>query len=49
MLAGIQVDNPNRAFHEHLGGRPVGKRELVWAGYETEELLYGWDDIEVLT
>jgi len=48
MLVGIQVDNPNRAFYERLGARPVGRRPLVWAGYETEEILYGWEDIEVL-
>ncbi len=48
MLAGVQVDNPNRAFYEHLGGRLVGRRPLDWAGYETEELLYGYDDISRL-
>lgn len=48
MLVGVQVDNPNRAFYEHLGGRLVGRRPLDWAGYETEELLYGYDDISSL-
>ena len=49
MLVGVQVDNPNRAFYERLGGRLVGRRPLDWAGYQTEEILYGWDDISVLT
>lgn len=49
MLVAVQVDNPNRAFYEHLGGRPVGKRPLDWEGYETEVILYGWADIEPLT
>ena len=48
MLVGVQVDNPNRAFYEHVGGRPVGRRPLVWTGYETEEILYSYDDISVL-
>ncbi len=48
MLVGIQVDNPNRAFYERLGGRLVGRRPLDWAGYETEEILYGWDDTSAL-
>ena len=48
MLVGIQIDNPNRAFYERLGARPAGRRSLDWAGHETEELLYGWDDITIL-
>jgi len=48
MLVGVQVDNPNRAFYERLGGRPVGRRPLEWAGYHTEEILYGYDDISPL-
>lgn len=48
MLVAVQVDNPNRAFYEHLGGRPVGRRPLDWAGYKTEVALYGWDDISIL-
>ena len=49
MLVGVQVDNPNRAFYERLGGRAVGNRPLDWDGYETEVILYGWEDIEPLT
>lgn len=48
MLVGIQVDNPNRVFYERLGGRLVGRRPLDWAGYQTEEILYGWDDVGAL-
>ncbi len=48
MLVGVQVDNPNRAYYKHLGGRLVGRRPLDWAGYQTEEILYGWEDIGAL-
>jgi ribosomal protein S18 acetylase RimI-like enzyme len=48
MLVAVQVDNPNWAFYERLGGRLVGRRPLDWEGYETEVVLYGWDDISVL-
>lgn len=48
VLVGVQIDNPNRVFYEHLGGRMVGQRPLDWAGYETEEVLYGYGDIGVL-
>jgi ribosomal protein S18 acetylase RimI-like enzyme len=48
MLVGVQVDNPNRVFYEKLGGRLVGRRPLDWAGYKTEELLYGWQDLRPL-
>ena len=48
MLVGVQADNPNRAFYERLGGRPAGRRPLDWAGYETEEILFGWADIAPL-
>lgn len=45
MLVGVQEDNPNRAFYERLGARRVGERPLDWDGYETREILYGWDEI----
>jgi hypothetical protein len=45
MVVGVQVDNPNQGFCRRLGGHLVGRRPLNWAGYETEELLYGYDDI----
>lgn len=48
MLVGVQEDNPNRAFYERLGAREVGWRPLNWEGYETRELLYGWEDISEL-
>ena len=46
-LARIGVDT-NRAFYERLGAREVGSRPLNWEGYETRELLYGWEDISKL-
>lgn len=48
MLVGVQEDNPNRAFYERLGAREVGSRSLNWEGYETRELLFGWEDITEL-
>lgn len=48
LLIGIQEDNPNKKFYEHLGGQVVGTRPLEWEGYATKEILYGWQNIEVL-
>lgn len=48
ILVGVQIDNPNRAFYEHLGARHIGEKPLDWDGYMTTELLYGWDNITCL-
>jgi GNAT superfamily N-acetyltransferase len=48
LLVGILEENPNRGFYERLGAKRVGSRSFNWAGYVTQELLYGWDDLALL-
>jgi GNAT superfamily N-acetyltransferase len=48
LLVRILVENPNRGFYEHLGALRLGSRPYDWEGYETEEILYGWDDMNRL-
>ena len=48
LLVRVLVDNPNLAFYERLGAIRIGKRPYEWEGYETEEILLGWKDINLL-
>lgn len=48
LLVGVLADNPNRAFYETLGARLAGSRPFVWEGYQTEELIYVWDNIDTI-
>ena len=48
LLVRALVDNPNVAFYERLGAVRLGKRPYEWEGYETEEILMGWEDIRLL-
>ena len=48
LLVRVLVDNPNVPFYEHLGANRLGKRPYDWEGYETEEILFGWEDIRRL-
>lgn len=48
LLVGILKENPNWLFYERLGARRVGSRPIDWAGYETEIILYGWDNLATL-
>lgn len=48
LLVGVLIENPNIAFYERLGARRIGKRPYEWEGYETEEILLGWEDISTL-
>ena len=48
LLVRALVENPNREFYEHLGARRLGSQPYDWDGYQTEEILYGWDDINRL-
>ncbi len=48
MLVGILEENPNWEFYERLGARHVGSRPFNWAGYETREILYGWENLALL-
>ena len=48
LLVRVLVDNPNVAFYERLGATRIGKRPYEWEGYQTEEILFGWEDISRL-
>jgi GNAT superfamily N-acetyltransferase len=48
LLVRVLAENPNRAFYERLGARRLGTQPNDWEGYQTEEILYGWDDINGL-
>jgi len=48
VLVRVLVDNPNLAFYERLGAIRIGKRPYDWEGYETEEIVLGWEDINTL-
>ncbi|MCL4265957.1 MAG: GNAT family N-acetyltransferase [Anaerolineae bacterium] len=48
LLVRVLVENPNRGFYAHLGAFHLGSRPYNWEGYETEEILYGWDDMKRL-
>ena len=48
LLVRALVENPNRAFYEHLGARRLCLQPYDWDGYQTKEILYGWDDINRL-
>jgi GNAT superfamily N-acetyltransferase len=48
LLVRVLVDNPNVGFYERLGAIRIGKRPYAWEGYETEEILLGWEDIGTL-
>jgi ribosomal protein S18 acetylase RimI-like enzyme len=49
MLVGVLELNPNTVFYERLGAKLVGERPYSWNGFKTTELLYGWDELTVLT
>lgn len=48
MLVRVLKENPNRAFYEHLGAVPLGSRPYNWEGYLTEEIVYGWQNLNEL-
>jgi GNAT superfamily N-acetyltransferase len=49
MLVGVLEINPNTAFYERLGAKLVGETIRDWDGFETTELLYGWNNLGTLT
>jgi len=48
LLVKMLVNNPNMGYYEHLGAAELGSNPFVWDGYETKEIIYGWDNIESL-
>lgn len=48
LLVKMIVDNPNLGIYEHLGAIKLGTSPFVWEGYETKEIIYGWDNLDRL-
>jgi GNAT superfamily N-acetyltransferase len=40
--------NPNRAFYARLGAIELGSQSYDWAGFATQEVIYGWPDIGLI-
>ncbi|WP_135467089.1 GNAT family N-acetyltransferase [Crenalkalicoccus roseus] len=40
--------NPTRWFYQRLGGRPVARESIRFAGQPLEQIAYAWDPIETL-
>lgn len=45
---GCVKENPSCGFYQRLGGIEVGRRSAMVDRYQTEEILFGWNDIAVL-
>lgn len=48
LLVRVLIENPNRGFYERMGAVELAKGPFDWEGYETEEVIYGWEDVEGL-
>ena len=48
LLVRVLKENPNRGFYEHLGAVLIGSRPYNWEGYMTEEMIYGWSNLNKL-
>jgi ribosomal protein S18 acetylase RimI-like enzyme len=44
LLVSVVAENPNLGFYERLGAVRMGTRPYDWEGYQTEQIIYGWDD-----
>lgn len=40
--------NPSRWFYQRLGGRPVARETICFAGQSMDQLAYAWDPIDTL-
>jgi GNAT superfamily N-acetyltransferase len=49
LLVKMLVDNPNMGYYEHLGAARLNSNPFVWEGYETKEIIYGWDNLKILS
>ena len=48
LLVRTLAPNPYKVFYERMGAELIGSRPYDLEGYQTEELLYGWDDLAAL-
>ncbi|MCU6795657.1 GNAT family N-acetyltransferase [Paenibacillus sp. WQ 127069] len=44
----VLEDNNSRLFYEELGGKCIDTVEIEFSGKKLKELVYGWDDINIL-
>lgn len=44
----VLEDNNSRLFYEELGGKCIDTLEVEFSGKKLKELVYGWDDINLL-
>lgn len=49
MVISVLEDNPARGFYERLGGHKIGKEETAIGNSVHVELVYGFDDLKVLS
>ena len=47
MFVWVLADNPNRAFYERLGGRPIAERPITLGPETVTEIAYAWDDLKL--
>ena len=45
---GCARENPSCGFYRHLGGQEIGRRPLRVDRFDTEEILFGWKNIQAL-
>ena len=43
------VENPSCNFYRHIGGVEIGRRPVKVDNFDTEEIVFGWQDISVLS
>lgn len=48
LLVKMLIDNPNLGYYEHLGAMRLGSSPFSWDGYITQEIIFGWDNLDLL-
>jgi len=48
LLVRMLRENPNMGYYEHLGAVHVGTNPFIWEGYHTDEIVFGWENVERL-
>ena len=46
VLVKVLKENPNVGFYERLGAVFLAKRPYTWLDFQTEEFIYGWENIQ---
>jgi len=48
LMVGVLAENPNHDFYKKLGAVHVGTRAYDWEGHQTEEIIYGFEQVQEL-